>query len=862
MVLNYNDNQDWEIYAGKIIGYNNTLEFSANSITVNGSLNGQDSSFNSLDISGALLSSTTITVQSSDISYNITQLGSDIMGDNVSDRFGHTVSISSDGTIISAGSLYANSNTGYVKVYNYTDGSWVQMGQTLHGLETGDGQGVTTLSSNGLIVATSAYNNDTAGSNRGLVRIFQYTDNSWIQMGGNIYGDDNNDYFSPSLAISYDGTILAVGAYYSNGNRGEVNVYNYNDTSWVKMGLTVLSGNAAYDWVGHDVALSSDGLTIAIGSRIYTINQVYSELGLVQIFKYINSSWEQIGQDIYGEAISTVFGNNVSLSSDGTILAAGGNAVHGGQTGHVKIYKYIDSSWVQLGGNIYGSYNQNFGWKVSLSSDGSIVAISAYNAIGYVIIYKYTDSSWIQIGTTIVGEAANDNFGWSMELSSDGLTVVAGSENNDDNGTSSGDVKVYKLGDYLSEYVQAVSCNSCIVNDKLIVGDNNVGTLTSLIVSSGKTTLQALEATDAIFANVNISQNLNVLQDLNVTLDTVLQGRLDALDASFANVDMNGNITGGNNSILSVASGNDTTHTLGNAKIGHMVHNGYAGISHIDCATTTKYALIQNSDGVTLLNSAPGQRIYLQENNTQWMFGSSAGVTITPALTVNGNISIGAATTYFYPIGSTELRTHVNGILIQRLNGNSNGTFSQNMSYATQNLYTGGAWTSFSDDRLKHNEYDIINGLDMIRLLTPQRYQRTKELYDADYNGDISGYFHEEAGFIAQDVMKIPDLSFAVGGGDYIDESGNIIPTPYNLRYHELFVFNMAATKELDSIVTTQAATISTLEAKLAAQEAKIATQDSTITELSNNVNLLQQENASMKTALNELLAAAGKPII
>ena len=354
-------------------------------------------------------------------------------------------------------------------------------------------------------------------------------------------------------------------------------------------------------------------------------------------------------------------------------------------------------------------------------------------------------------------------------------------------------------------------------------------------------------------------------------------------------------ITGaGANSILSVAANTDTSHTLGNAKIGHVGQSNWAAFSHMDCATTSKYALIQSSTGVTLLNSAAGEEIYFQEDNVYWMHGNSAGVTITPPLSVaantdsthtlgrakighigdidwaafshmdcanqtdyallqgyngvtnlnakvgtviqlcinnvaklrvlaNGNISIGATSTYFYPVGSTELRTHVNGILIHRLNGHPNGSFSQNMTYATQNLYTGGAWTSFSDDRLKHNEYDIINGLDIIRLLTPQRYQRTKELYDADYNGDLSGYFLEEAGFIAQDVMKIPDLSFAVGGGDYTDESGNIIPTPYNLRYHELFVFNMAATKELDSIVTTQAATITTLEAKLAAQEARIA---------------------------------------
>ena len=62
----------------------------------------------------------------------------------------------------------------------------------------------------------------------------------------------------------------------------------------------------------------------------------------------------------------------------------------------------------------------------------------------------------------------------------------------------------------------------------------------------------------------------------------------------------------------------------------------------------------------------------------------------------------------------------------------------------------------------------------------------------------------------------------------------------------------MQATKYLYTIVTKQVTTISLLEAT-------IVSQDSTITDLSNNVNLLQQENANMKTALNDLLSAAGK---
>ena len=63
-------------------------------------------------------------------------------------------------------------------------------------------------------------------------------------------------------------------------------------------------------------------------------------------------------------------------------------------------------------------------------------------------------------------------------------------------------------------------------------------------------------------------------------------------------------------------------------------------------------------------------------------------------------------------------------------------------------------------------------------------------------------------------------------------------------------------------IFTIATAAVQELDRQLQTLETTIASQDSTITDLSNNVNLLQQENASMKTALNELLAAAGKPTI
>ncbi len=94
----------------------------------------------------------------------------------------------------------------------------------------------------------------------------------------------------------------------------------------------------------------------------------------------LQAQWTQIGQDIDGEAASDSSGNSVSLSSDGQIVAIGAynNSGNGSASGHVRIFMNIDGTWVQIGEDIDGEaeYDRS-GRSVSLSADGSIVAIGA-----------------------------------------------------------------------------------------------------------------------------------------------------------------------------------------------------------------------------------------------------------------------------------------------------------------------------------------------------------------------------------------------------------------------------------------------------------------------------------------------------
>ncbi|MDC0087068.1 FG-GAP repeat protein [Polaribacter sp.] len=68
----------------------------------------------------------------------------------------------------------------------------------------------------------------------------------------------------------------------------------------------------------------------------------------------------QIGGDIDGEAASDYSGTSVSLSSDGTIVAIGayGNYGNGPYSGHVRVYQNISGTWTQLGGDIEGEADE------------------------------------------------------------------------------------------------------------------------------------------------------------------------------------------------------------------------------------------------------------------------------------------------------------------------------------------------------------------------------------------------------------------------------------------------------------------------------------------------------------------------
>jgi hypothetical protein len=243
-----------------------------------------------------------------------TQLGADIDGEAVADYSGRSVSLSSDGTIVAIGAPYNNgagTTAGHVRIYEYSAGSWTQLGADIDGEAADDQSGFSvSLSSDGTRVAIGAPNNDSTAADAGHVRIYEYSAGSWTQLGADIDGEAAGDNSGYSVSLSSDGSRVAIGARLNDGNgafnsnAGHVRIYEYSAGSWTQLGADI-DGESVYDQSGQSVSLSSDGTTVAIGAAGNDGNGTFGSTngaGHVRIYEYSAGSWTQLGADIDGEA--------------------------------------------------------------------------------------------------------------------------------------------------------------------------------------------------------------------------------------------------------------------------------------------------------------------------------------------------------------------------------------------------------------------------------------------------------------------------------------------------------------------------------------------------------------------------------
>lgn len=320
---------------------------------------------------------------------------------------------------------------------------WTQMGQDILGNAVNDGLGSSTAMSNdGNIIAVGAFGSDDGNTNGGKVKVYSWNASTslWVQRGTDINGTDANGFLGGSLAISGDGNSFIVGANSSSGGIGKVFIYVWNGSAWVTRNSQTLQGGTG-TYFGTNVAMSKDGNIIAIGEQ--NSNEGGTNSGRVLVYEWNSSTSLWVLKDKIvgssGEELAWC-----SLSDYGNVLAVGGYTAN-----NVKVYSWVETKYVQRGSSIVEEVGGDNAFRSVLSGDGNTVAIGATlnddngaNA-GHVRVFDWNGSAWVQRGLDIDGEAAGDQSGTSLELSASGNTLAIGAISNGGGGAVSGHMRIY-----------------------------------------------------------------------------------------------------------------------------------------------------------------------------------------------------------------------------------------------------------------------------------------------------------------------------------------------------------------------------------------------------------------------------------
>jgi hypothetical protein len=249
-------------------------------------------------------------------------------------------------------------------------------------------------------------------------------------IGRPIDGTVPDGNYGVSVATNHDGSRIAVADFFG------VHVYELEDSDWVEMlGSNFQERDAANATSTTDstskslirapvvATMSMDGNFVAVGWPLHNDDGN----GLVEVYRYVEESlsWEREGNSLFGEATGDMFGASLSLSEDGSILAVGA----AGNDGYAEVYVLDSHSWNQLGETVTALELQLDIFSVALSNDGMRFAVAgipdAEDGAVARIFHLVAFTRWEERGSGVGGRMAIHGATiYLADLSGDGNTIV------------------------------------------------------------------------------------------------------------------------------------------------------------------------------------------------------------------------------------------------------------------------------------------------------------------------------------------------------------------------------------------------------------------------------------------------------
>lgn len=348
------------------------------------------------------------------------------------DMMAGSASLEASGVLSEDGNSMAVTN-GNVSIYNRNGSLWQKRGQSLLGSGA-------SLTSDGLTVLVgNVGDNIGAGQFSGSATVYFWDGSSWVQKGSKKGGSSFQSLFGEGLDISADGSTIAVGETASDGagiNAGVCKIYRWSGSDWDLTGQ--IHGSFEYEGLGWRVALNDDGSVLAISNKICR--------GRLGAYTYVwNGSQWSLSGNVYGEpedpSSEHISKYSLDLSGDGRFLVVGcpqsSQVAPTFAPGYVRVFERVGSSWVRVGGVVYGASNKDlFGTSVAINSSGtSFVAGAPWHGgnsrnYGGAFVYDLANSGWLMTRTEVagsgsmIGSGSEDRAGSVVSMSGDGNTVT------------------------------------------------------------------------------------------------------------------------------------------------------------------------------------------------------------------------------------------------------------------------------------------------------------------------------------------------------------------------------------------------------------------------------------------------------